>query len=472
MADMKAIFNCRPAQLNTSPIPLADSAYLTKLCNKPFIEYWLDMCVWLGIQEIRCIEYESNPALRQFLGTGQDWGLRISSLQGDVSDVIPDLFAKNRDFLDQDLILFDGLIFPFYDRRLLKPFQPDAQAQIFSLETGNMHLQDSLMLFSQHTLGVLLQARDEQERFERWTTLPLDFYPDLSFQILRPQTLWDYFQLNLQILEQHQRFHLKGFEVAPGVFEGINNEIKERPALGSPLLTGADCQLSSDLKLSSVVLHDHVRIEAPASLARCLVWGPVYLSGVTLQDRIIYHQNLIDPQDGRQTALEQPYLLKQIMEDSQRRQAQNQQDARLVRRLLLTRWPLYQLLRWAVPFSLRKFYLNTHGETLNLPVFEKPESANLFQQLFFDKGLQWVPFLLAVQAQRVLLVGTRLIPAEAQYLKLMQSLPVYAPGVFSHTQHLPLNSQAHWMEELHYASHVTKSWNTQIWEQELLAEKN
>lgn len=472
MADMKAIFNCRPAQLDTSPLPPAESVYLTKLCNKPFIEYWLDMCVWLGVQEVHCIHYESKPALQQFLGSGQDWGLRISCQAGDENDVIPDIFAKNREFLDQDLILFDGLIFPFYDRRLLAPLHLPAQLQIFSLEAAGMRLQDSVMLFSQQTLAVLLQARDEQERFERWISLPLDFYSDLTCTILRPQTLWDYFQLNLQILNQHACFHLKGFEVAPGVFEGINNEIAERPALGSPLLTGAECQLSADLNLSAVVLHDQVRIEAPASLVRCLAWGPVYISGVDLKDKIIYHQNLVDPHDGRQSLLEQPYLLKQIMEDSQQRQAQYQQDARLAQRLLLTRWPLYHLLRWALPFKLSKFYLNTHGETLNIPVFEKPAEPNVLQQLFFDKGLQWVPFLLAVREQRVLLVGTRLIPADAQYLKLMQSLPIYAPGVFALTQHLPLNSQAHWMEELHYASHVTPAWNTQIWEQELLSSRS
>jgi len=468
MADMKAIFNCRPAQLNTAPIPLAESAYLTKLCNKPFIEYWLDMCVWLGIQEIRCIHYQEDHALRQFLGTGQDWGLRLSSVRGDDTDVIPDLFAQNRDFLDQDLILFDGLIFPYYDRRELRPFQVDAQTQIFSMETGNMRLQDSLMLFTRQTLSVLLTARDEQERFERWTGLPLDLYTDLNFQVLRPQSLWDFFQLNLQILNQHQRFHLKGFEVAPGIFEGINNDISERPGLAGPLLTGADCQLSADLSLETVVLHDQVRIESPAHLERCLAWGPVYLSGVHLQDKIIYHQNLINPQDGSQVALEQPYLLKQIMEDSPQRQTLYQQDAKRAQRLLLTRWPLYQLLRWAVPFTLRKFYLNTHGETLNLPIYEPLESGNILQKFFFDQGLQWVPFLLAVREQRLLMVGTRLMPADPQYLKIMQSLPIYVPGVFSHTMHLPLNSQAHWMEELHYASHVTPEWNNEIWGRELL----
>lgn len=469
---MKAIFNCRPAQLDISPLPLAESAYLTKLCNKPFIEYWLDLCVWLGIQEIRCIHYETNLALQQFLSSGQEWGLQISCLPGDANDVIPDIFAKNRDFLDQDLILFDGLIFPFYDRRHLKPFQASAQTQILSLEAGDVRLQDSLMLFSQQTLSILLQARDEQERFERWTSLPLDLFNDLSFQVFRPQSLWDYFQLNLQILNQHEHFHLKGFEVAPGVFEGLNNDISERPALGGPLLTGTECQLSSNLNLSQVVLHDQVRIEAPASLERCLVWGPVYLSGVNLQNQIIYHQNLIDPRQGQQTPLEQPYLLKQIMDDPQARGVRYQEDAKLARRLLFSRWPLYLLSRWAVPFKLSKFYLNPHGETLNLPVFQRPEAPNFLQSLFFKRGLQWVPFLMAVREQRLLLVGTRLIPAEAQYLNLMQSLPVYAPGVFAFTQHLPLNSQAHWMQELHYASHVHSAWNTQIWEQELLAGKS
>ncbi|MEZ0374705.1 MAG: hypothetical protein ACAI44_36800, partial [Candidatus Sericytochromatia bacterium] len=105
------------------------------------------------------------------------------------------------------------------------------------------------------------------------------------------------------------------------------------------------------------------------------------------------------------------------------------------------------------------------------PSYAPPEEPNPLQKQFFSWSLHRVPLLLAVREQRLLLTGTRLLPAGPEQLRYMQQLPVYAPGAFAQTEALDLNSLAHLMEELHYISQVDEQMNAQIWQEALERDK-
>ncbi|MEZ0371516.1 MAG: hypothetical protein ACAI44_20670, partial [Candidatus Sericytochromatia bacterium] len=392
---MKALFNCRATSFNL-PTIWQGSPYLLPLCNKPLLEYWLDLCVWLGIREVRVVEYPDTGELQTRLRQGQEWGLNISYAHGHPDDVLPDMLLRNSAFLDQDTLILDGLIFPFYQRRSLKPMPPDSSPLvIYGLDRSQMRLNDTCLLFPAAALQHLLRARSDLERFERWTSLPLDQHPALNFPIVIPQSLPDYYRLSLKILEFNAYFHLKGFEVAPGIFEGINNEIAQRPSLGGPLLTGDLCKLGADVRLYQTVLHDQVRIEGRTTLRNCLVWGPVYIADIELENRLVLQKQCLDPLTGAWESLELPWRLKQRLENHTTRQELLATDAQTATRLLLWRWPLYQLLRWSVPSQLQKYYLNANGETLIVPSYAPPEEPNPLQKQFFSWSLHRVPLLLA-----------------------------------------------------------------------------
>lgn len=461
---MKALFNCRATSFSL-PMIWQGSPYLLPLCNKPLLEYWLDLCVWLGIREVRIVEYPGTGDLHSRLRQGQEWGLNISYTHAHPDDVLPDMLLRNSAFLDQDTLVVDGLIFPFYQRKQLGPIPADnGTAAIYGLDRSQVRLNDTCLLFPHAALEHVLQARSDSERFERWTSLPLDQHPTLQFPIAMPQSLNDYYRLSLKILECHSWFHLKGFEVAPGIFEGINNEIAARPALGGPLLTGDLCKIGPDVRLHQTVLHDQIRIEGQTQLDNCLVWGPIYIADVTLANRLIMQQQCLDPQTGVWEPLELPWRLKQVVEDHASHQELLSQDAKAAQKLLLWRWPLYQMLRWAVPAQLEKFYLNANGETLIVPVYPMPAEPNPLQRAFFRWSLHRVPLLLAVREQRLLLTGTRLLQAGTEQLRYMQQLPIYAPGAFAQTDGLEPNTLTHLMEELHYISQVDDELNQSIWQ--------
>lgn len=468
---MKALFNCRETGFSL-PMIWQGSPYLLPICNKALIEYWLDLCVWLGVSDVLVVQYPQTGDLQTHLRNGSDWGLNITYTQGHPDDVLPDMLLRNHGFLDQDVLILDGLLFPFYNRQAIKPVLPETGAAVmYSLDHSQLRLNDTCLLFSHQALQLLLQARSESERFQRWTSLPLDQHPSLNFPVLVPHQLRDYYIICLRVLEAHAQFHIKGFEVAPGIFEGINNEIAQRPSLGGPLLTGQSCKIGPDVRLERTVLHDQIRIEGRTLLRNCLVWGPVYLAETEIENRLIIQNQCLDPLTGAWEPLNMPWRLKAQMEDHTFRQTRYAADAKTATRLLLTRWPLYQALRWAVPAALQKYYLNANGETLIVTHYPFPDNPNPLQMFFFRQGLHRVPLLLAVREQRLLLVGTRLLSSDPDNLRYMQQLPVYAPGAFSQTEDIESGTLAHQMEELHYISQLDESMNDQIWQQALTRDK-
>ncbi|MGV3522800.1 MAG: hypothetical protein ACO1RX_01170 [Candidatus Sericytochromatia bacterium] len=464
---MKALFHCHSSGFKL-PAVWSGSPFLLPICNKPLVEYWLDLCIWLGIQEILVVTYDDNEAIAAHCGDGHDWGLKLHYVSGQNDDELPELLSRHAAFFNQDTLILDGPVFPFYDRKQLKPMLPSpSEALVYRLDSRQIRLNDTCLLFPRVALEKLLEAGDERSRFQHWISLPFDQHPQLNFPVVLPNTLADYSQLNLEVLSHASRFNLKGFEVAPGVFEGIHNDIAQRPSLGGPVITGQLCKLGPEVQLERVVLHDQVRLEGQTQLRNCLVWGPLYLAEVSLENRLIRDGQCIDPETGESTPLEQPWRLKSALEDAATRQTLQAADTRQALRLLSWRWPLYQLLRWCTPSELRKYYLNANGETLVLRACPRPENPNALQRLFFGLSLDKVPLLQAVRAHGLLLVGTRLLPKSHEALRYMRQLPIYAPGAFSHSEGLAFDSLPHLMEELDYCSQVSEARNQSIWQNAL-----
>ena len=78
---MQALFNCRHVAIDISPA-WSGSAYLQPLCNRPLLEYWLDLCVWLGVSEVLLVVYPGEEALLQQLPDGSEWGLKLHTASG------------------------------------------------------------------------------------------------------------------------------------------------------------------------------------------------------------------------------------------------------------------------------------------------------------------------------------------------------------------------------------------------------
>ncbi len=459
--NVKALFNCRTLNPQFSPL-WEESPYLLPVCNKPLFEYWLDLCVWLNIKEALVVEYDALN-LAPYTNRQDEWGLQLTVVPGDESEVLTDLLLRFQHFLQDDLLFVDGMMFPMYDRKGIAPVRlKQEDTLIYNVETGHFGFEETALMFPRQTLKNLVGPMDENTRFQQWTHVQREQHPDLHFAMARPRNLLEFMQLSLKVLHQHSHFNLKGFEVAPGIFEGLNNDITARPHLKGPLLTGNSCRISAEADLEHVILGNQVRLEGQTQLKQCLVYGPVYLGNAQLKNTLIWEGQSLNPMTGEQKPLPLQYQLKQCLEDPEQREALYGQETEDLKVLMRWRKPLFQLLQWHVPFQLKKFYINAMGEILTLPVYEMPEKPTPLHRLFFRWGLQWVPFLQAVLEQRLLLVGTRLLPAEQEQLTYIRRLPIYAPGVFSHSPELNTESLTHWMEELHFCSLFTLDMRRQV----------
>jgi hypothetical protein len=448
---VKALFNCRTLTTQFAPL-WEESPYLLPVCNKALFEYWLDLCVWLNIKEALVVEYDALN-LAPYTNRQEEWGLQLTVVPGDEEEVLTDLLLRFEHFLQDDLLFVDGMMFPLYDRKAIAPVRLKQEDNlIYNLETGYFGFENTALMFPQQTLKNLVGPMDDNARFQQWTHVQREQHPELNFAMSRPTNLLEFMQLSLKVLHQHTHFNLKGFEVAPGIFEGLNNDIVARPHLKGPLLTGNSCRISAEADLTHVILGNQVRLEGNTQLKQCLVYGPVYLGNAQLKNMLIWEGQSLNPMTGESKPLVLDYQLKTCLEDPDQRDALYAEESNDLQKLLRWRNPLFQALNWHVPFHLKKFYINAMGEILTLPVYERPEKPTPLQRLFFHWQLDLVPFLLAAQEQRLLLVGTRLLPAEQEQLSYMGRLPIYAPGVFSHSPEVNTESLTHWMEELHFCS--------------------
>ncbi len=458
---MKALFNCRTLTANFSPL-WEESPYLVPICNKPLFEYWLDLCVWLNIKEALVVEYDALN-LAAYTNRQEEWGLQLTVVPGDAEEVLTDLLLRFQHFLQDDLLFVDGMSFPMYVRKEIQPprLRQDTNL-IYTVETGQFGFENTALMFPEATLKNLVGPMDDNARFQQWTHVQREQHQDLHFSLERPRTVLELMQVSLKVLHQHPHFNMKGFEVAPGIFEGLHNEIVARPHIKGPLITGNGCSINEKVSLERVVLGNQVRLEGESHLQQCLVYGPVYLGDAQLKNTVVWQGQSLNPMTGALTPLPLTYRLKTCLEDPEAKQALRQRELEALKKITRWRKPLYLALKWHVPFVLKKYYINASGEILTLPEYTLPESPTPLQRLFFHYRLELMPLLLAVAEERLLLVGTRLLPAAQEQLRYIQKLPLYAPGVFSHTPQANPESLTHWMEELHFCSQFDDAMHTQI----------
>ena len=70
--------------------------YMLRILNKPLLEYYVDFCWLLGIEEIRIVLYDSEIETEEYFGDGAKWGVRISYGLAHDEDSMEGILAKNK----------------------------------------------------------------------------------------------------------------------------------------------------------------------------------------------------------------------------------------------------------------------------------------------------------------------------------------------------------------------------------------
>jgi NDP-sugar pyrophosphorylase family protein len=400
--------------------------------NRPVLEYWLETCVVLGIQEVRIVLGEGADLIEGYAGEGENWGLNVtySFLKpGKDPDVFP---RRSPDQWKEDGLLYIRMpVFPM--RTADTPPCPPKAGQTFLLES-----QGRSAGFISRDPEVLRAFLDEG----RWPERSSDTEWGLSAAALStPKT---YFDLNMTMVQGGiSRYVAPGYSVTEGSYVGFNVVIPPSSQMNPPVMIGNNSRFQPLTIIGpEAVIGNRVVIDTQTEIRKCVVLDGTYLGrNLEFEDKIIAGTHLIDPETGVDVDLNDPLLLGQVGVTHTLREAIHSLAGKIPALLLwVLMAPLFFILAPIVIMTGRgrfekKTVLGRKDRTLTVWSFiPRPGSclASLFRGLNLDRWL-WLPHVLL---NRLALCGhSPLSGGSAE--KLRTRLPRYSPAVFAEDLLIP-----------------------------------
>jgi len=400
------------------------------LGNRPFLEYWFELSVDLGVSEVYLVLDEGAEQIETYAGDGSRWGLRLQ-YGFHRNDCTPLSFLQRNPEQWRDGLLFlSGPLFPrrLTDSRLLLP---DVDGWYWHEETNGSCC---AMCRDAASLDALLAGAAAPARTRSFQELGLALTPMESVK--------NFFTLNLQLAGgEMSRYLAPGYGAADGSCVGYNVILPPSAEVAPSVILGNDCSIG---RLASVgpcvVIGNHVRIDRQARLDHCVVLADTYVGQrVELREKIAAGNRLIDPEDGVVLELEDTWLLAQMPPAGTSwdayRAAAGWAMALLILCVQLAPFAIcYGVLRMRGRGRLERRRVYGRRRRIGwLRVFRPSDGArnSFLVRLFYALGLDLTPRLFGAVAGRWWLCGHEPLRApEDQALR--DELTAYFPGVFSY----------------------------------------
>lgn len=297
---MKALLHANTAS------PLGDTLgvspwVLMPVGNRPLLEYWIELCLDLGITEIRILLGEGGEQVEAYAGAGERWGVAIT-YGFEKDDAAPTAFlARDVEAWADGLLHIRGVCFPAREAS----YSAEAFA---SLPSG--------CLWSDAGDGILFYGRDADavRGYIRGEMDALAALPGLTLVPL--ETAKTYYELCMRLVAgECTRYVAPGYEVtADGCYIGYNTIMPASAEFAAPVMIGNDTRI---LPLTEVgphaVVGHHVIIDAQTDLKDCIVLDNTYVGrNLEIKGKIVAANRLIDPETETVLELDDPWLVDVI----------------------------------------------------------------------------------------------------------------------------------------------------------------
>ncbi len=400
--------------------------YLLRIVNKPLLEYWIDLCSVLNINDIRIVSNSSTEQINKYFSDGKKWGVEISYNIAKPEDNIKKVILKNYSFCkDNDILIFSGFFFLEYVIKQISESIDDVKADLSKLNSANItYLRKG---FSLKNLSL------EEERKE-----------SKFFNIVDLHSIPDYYNLSMKIIEHDCiNYVLPGYSSEERAYVGMNVTYPLSAKIKTPVMIGNNVRLGEMTSIGGkAVIGDGVIVDSLTNIESSIIYSNSFISkDLEIKNKIVYQNTLISGLSGEIVDMTDDFLISGTSKDKIVSRFEH------LAQILIA---LIQIIIQTIPFLLvlpfiifvhnkkhlvNRFYINKSKKLIKFFDFEVQRKHPIIK--FIKKfSLDKYPFLFLVVAGKLLLVGNKMLTQNRKHVQLINAMSVYKPGVYSYWESL------------------------------------
>lgn len=397
--------------------------YMLKVVNKPFIEYYVDLCSILRIHEVRIVTDLYLQPIQDYFEQGTKWGVSISYQLTKPEDSLKKVILKNSSFCkDDDLLIIDGFMFFHYHKDQVSQAVLPTPGTAWKTDSGTM------LYFRQGmTLDEITQMDHLQAGFPRIESL---------------SSIQDFFRLSIAILSgRSTNYALPGYSNADDAIYGTNFVYSKSVKLTKPYIAGNFVRIKDMASIGpNVIIGNNVIVDSLTTIENSIIYDNSYIgSDLEIKDKIIYKNHLISGLNGESILMTDDFLLSGMEQKVILSFFEKLLLLIVVVLIMLIQTIPYMLLRpiimwWTHQKGRKVRYFIDKKYSVALYDEFKPQEKNILANIYYRLSLDKYRLLWEALQGKLLVVGNRLLEESVTSRKAIKELTFYQPGVFYYAE--------------------------------------